>query len=67
MVCDIRGFSTMSEVLPEEHLARMLGEWFRDAGEVIHASGGTIDNSSATPSWPTGRARTTAGTRRRAP
>lgn len=43
MVCDIRGFSTMSEVLAEEHLARMLGEWFRDAGEVIHASGGTID------------------------
>ncbi len=43
MVCDIRGFSTMSELLSEEILARTLGEWFRDASEVVHATGGTID------------------------
>jgi adenylate cyclase len=43
MVCDLRGFSSMSEILPEEHLARTLGEWFRDAGDVIHATGGTVD------------------------
>jgi len=43
MVCDLRGFSTMSEILPEEHLARTLGEWFRDAGAVIQSSGGTVD------------------------
>jgi adenylate cyclase len=43
MVCDIRGFSTLSEMLSEEHLARHLGEWFRDAGNIIQNSGGTID------------------------
>lgn len=43
MVCDIRGFSTMSEQLPEEELARHLGEWFRDAGNIVHETGGTVD------------------------
>jgi len=43
MVCDIRGFSTMSEQLPEEILARTLGEWFRTAGNLVQQSGGTID------------------------
>jgi adenylate cyclase len=43
MVCDIRGFSTMSEILEEEELARTLGQWFRDAGNIVHAAGGTID------------------------
>lgn len=43
MVCDIRGFSTMSEKTPEEILARTLGEWFRDAGNLIQQTGGTID------------------------
>lgn len=43
MVCDIRGFSTMSELLPEDQLARNLGEWFRDAGNIIHETGGTVD------------------------
>ncbi|MFZ4775112.1 MAG: FHA domain-containing protein [Terrimicrobiaceae bacterium] len=43
MVCDIRGFSTMSEILPEDTLARTLGEWFRLAGNLVQDSGGTID------------------------
>ena len=43
MVCDIRGFSTISEATSEEKLARALGEWFRDAGNIIHACGGTVD------------------------
>lgn len=43
MVCDIRGFSTMSEILPEDNLARTLGEWFRVAGNLVQDSGGTID------------------------
>jgi len=43
MVCDIRGFSTMSELLPEEELARNLGEWFRLAGNIVQKNGGTID------------------------
>ncbi|MEI6033466.1 MAG: adenylate/guanylate cyclase domain-containing protein [Verrucomicrobiae bacterium] len=43
MVCDIRGFSTMSEILPEDSLARTLGEWFREAGNLVQDNGGTID------------------------
>lgn len=43
MVCDLRGFSTMSEQLPEEILARTLGEWFRTAGNAVQQNGGTID------------------------
>lgn len=43
MVCDIRGFSTMSEILPEEQLARTLGEWFRDVGDIVHENNGTVD------------------------
>jgi adenylate cyclase len=43
MVCDIRGFSTMSELLPEDELARTLGQWFRDVGNIVHQNGGTID------------------------
>lgn len=43
MVCDIRGFSTMSEILGEDELARTLGQWFRDAGNIVHEAAGTID------------------------
>lgn len=43
MVCDLRGFSTVSEILPEEQLARSLGDWFRKAGNLVQESGGTID------------------------
>ncbi len=43
MVCDLRGFSTMSEQLPEDVLARTLGEWFRTAGNLVQENGGTID------------------------
>jgi adenylate cyclase len=29
--------------LPEDELARTLGQWFRDAGNIVHQNGGTID------------------------
>lgn len=43
MVCDLRGFSTMAERLDEAVLARTLGEWFRDAGNLVQEAGGIID------------------------
>ncbi len=43
MVCDIRAFSTMSEQISDEDLARTLGDWFRTAGNLVQRSGGTID------------------------
>lgn len=43
MVCDVRGFSTMSEILSEDALARTIGEWFRHAGNIVQENGGMID------------------------
>lgn len=43
LVCDIRGFSTISEKVPAEELAPLLGHWFREVGNLIHQSSGTVD------------------------
>jgi adenylate cyclase len=43
LVCDIRGFSTMSEQIPSADLAQLLGKWFREASNAIQSSHGTID------------------------
>ena len=43
LVCDIRGFSTMAEKISSDDLAQQLGAWFREAGNLVTRSGGTID------------------------
>jgi adenylate cyclase len=43
LVCDIRGFSSMAEKISSSHLAQQLGIWFREAGNLVTKSGGTID------------------------
>jgi adenylate cyclase len=43
LVCDIRGFSTMSESISSADMAQMLGAWFRETGNLVAQSGGTID------------------------
>lgn len=43
LVCDIRGFSTMSEILSGEDMAQTLGAWFRETGNMVAQSAGTID------------------------
>ena len=43
LVCDIRGFSTMAEKISSDDLAQQLGVWFREAGNLVTRSGGTID------------------------
>jgi adenylate cyclase len=43
LVCDIRGFSTMSERLPSADLAQLIGKWFREAGNFVQKGHGTID------------------------
>jgi adenylate cyclase len=43
LVCDIRSFSTMSERTPAAQLAQLLGVWFREMGNIVARSGGTID------------------------
>lgn len=43
LVCDIRGFSTMSEKVPSGDLAQLIGAWFREAGNLVHGTAGTID------------------------
>ena len=43
LVCDIRGFSSMAEKISSSDLAQQLGAWFREAGNLVTKSGGTID------------------------
>lgn len=43
LVCDIRGFSAMSEKTESGQLAQILGAWFRETGNLVSRSGGTID------------------------
>jgi adenylate cyclase len=43
LVCDIRGFSSMAERISSADLAQHLGLWFREAGNLVHKGGGTID------------------------
>jgi adenylate cyclase len=43
LVCDIRGFSRVSEQVPSNDLAQILGAWFKEAGHVIALKGGIID------------------------
>jgi adenylate cyclase len=43
LVCDIRGFSSMAEKISSSDLAQQLGVWFREAGNLVTKSSGTID------------------------
>jgi adenylate cyclase len=45
LVCDILGFSTMSEKYKKSPnlVAAIMGRWFRSCGEAVTRSGGTID------------------------
>ena len=43
LVCDIRGFSSQSEILAASALAQLLGQWFREAGNAVQKHGGVID------------------------
>lgn len=43
MVCDIRGFTTATELFSKDDLAETLGAWFREVTHLIHLSGGNID------------------------
>jgi adenylate cyclase len=43
LVCDIRGFTSMSEKLEDRVVAQIIGNWFRDIGNAVQASGGIID------------------------
>lgn len=43
LVCDIRGFTSQSELLSAGTLAHALGEWFREAGNLVQAQRGIVD------------------------
>jgi len=43
LVSDIRGFTRMSEVLPQSDFSSLISEWFRECREVVESNGGTID------------------------
>jgi adenylate cyclase len=43
LVCDIRSFTKLSELLSPEELARFLGVWFRNVSEEISSHEGLVD------------------------
>lgn len=43
LVCDIRGFSAMSEKTAPNDVAQVLGAWFRETGNLVTETNGTID------------------------
>jgi class 3 adenylate cyclase len=43
LVCDIRNFTRIGELLPPDQLSRFLGSWFRQVSEIIAGLGGIVD------------------------
>jgi adenylate cyclase len=43
LVCDIRGFSTMSEKVAPADLSQLLGVWFRELANLVQANSGIVD------------------------
>jgi adenylate cyclase len=43
LVCDIRNFTRIGELLPPDQLAKFLGSWFRKSSEIIMGLGGVVD------------------------
>lgn len=43
LVCDIRGFSSISETLPPAAVSKFIGKWFLRIGEIVECHGGQID------------------------
>jgi adenylate cyclase len=43
LVCDIRRFTRIGELLAPDQLAKFLGSWFRKTGEIIMGLNGVVD------------------------
>lgn len=43
LVCDIRKFTRIGELLPPDQLAKFLGSWFWRSSEIITGLGGVVD------------------------
>jgi adenylate cyclase len=43
LVSDIRGYTRMSESLPQAEFSALITEWFRECREAVESNGGTID------------------------
>jgi adenylate cyclase len=63
LVCDIRRFTRIGEILPPDQLSRFLGSWFRLASEAITTRGGVVDKfigDAVMAYWPVDAARSDA-------
>lgn len=63
LVCDIRNFTRIGELLAPDVLSRFLGSWFRDASEAIMSRGGVVDKfigDAVMAYWPVDKAAPTA-------
>jgi len=57
LVCDVRDFTRIGELLPPDILSRFLGSWFRVASEAIFSRGGVVDKfigDAVMAYWPVG-------------
>ena len=43
LVCDVRNYTRMSEVLPSREMSELMSRWFREASAIIDANMGTVD------------------------
>ncbi|MFK5921845.1 MAG: adenylate/guanylate cyclase domain-containing protein [Verrucomicrobiota bacterium] len=43
LVSDIKGFTSLSENLPPDELARTIGQWYRDCDQILARHGATVD------------------------
>jgi len=43
LVSDIRNYTSMSEKMPVDKLAKLLAAWFRQVGRIVDGNGGTVD------------------------
>jgi adenylate cyclase len=46
LVCDIRDFTRIGELLAPDVLSRFLGSWFREAADAIFSRGGVVDKTA---------------------
>lgn len=43
IVSDIKGFTSLSENLPADELARTIGQWYRECDQILARHGATVD------------------------
>ncbi|WP_455211537.1 FHA domain-containing protein [Kaarinaea lacus] len=43
LICDIRGFTTLSESIPIQQLTKLMNDWFHVVSDCVHVNRGVVD------------------------